>query len=274
MEVSALASRASTRLGAVTFGASYARVARTHSRRDGRFYRWLTALLAIAVLSFARDALAQSFVTTAPMATPRSFNPAALLSSGRVLVAGGYSFGNAIGSAEFYDTGTNTWSSAGTLASVRYWHTATVLTNGKVLVVGGFGDSGVLSSAELYDPVTNSWSPVGSLAVARYSHTATLLSSGKVLVAGGDGSDYVKSAELYDPATNTWSLVASLLSGRSAHTATLLTNGTVLVAGGYGLSADHLCSVRSAVYMTSACRAVMSPLTEEVTILRRGSRRA
>jgi N-acetylneuraminic acid mutarotase len=169
------------------------------------------------------------------MASPRSSHTATLLGNGKVLVVGGFSSGGYSGylqTAEVYDPGTNTWSSAGSMASPRGLHTATLLGNGKVLVAGGSG-SGYLQTAEVYDPGTNTWSSAGSMASPRGLHTATLLGNGKVLVAGGSsGSSALQTAEVYDPGTNTWSSASSMASPRGLHTATLLGNGKVLVAGG------------------------------------------
>jgi hypothetical protein len=93
-----------------------------------------------------------------PLSGARGHHTATLLSSGKVLVAGG--IGGLIGSlasAELYDPSTDVWSSAGSMSVVRNSHTATLLSSGKVLVSGGQG-SAALASAELYDPATNTWS--------------------------------------------------------------------------------------------------------------------
>ena len=139
----------------------------------------------------------------------RSSHTMTLLTSGKVLVAGGYDYNSArLDSAELYDPMSNAWSTAGSLANARGNHTATLLTSGKVLAVSGGGNSGTLDSAELYDPMSNTWSASGSLTNSRFFHTATLLTSGKVLVAGGFTSDYnynynlLNSAELFGSATN------------------------------------------------------------------------
>ncbi|KFE65316.1 Kelch repeat-containing protein [Hyalangium minutum] len=176
-------------------------------------------------------ACASGWSTGASMLTSRSNHSATLLSSGKVLVVGGYN-NNYLASAELYDPATNTWSAAGVLTSRRRYHTATLLPSGKVLIAGGT-DGGVLASAELYDPVTNSWSAAAPMGTTRQNATATLLASGKVLVAGGINSGFLNSVELYDPATNSWSNAAPMSTMRTGHTATFLpASGKVLVTGG------------------------------------------
>jgi hypothetical protein len=85
------------------------------------------------------------------MASPHSFfSMAALLPSGKVLVAGGYNNGSPLATAEVYDPASGTWSATASMASPRYDHTATPLPNGKVLVAGGQNNSGSLAAAEVY----------------------------------------------------------------------------------------------------------------------------
>jgi hypothetical protein len=158
---------------------------------------------------------------------------ATLLSSGKVLVAGGYN-GSSLSAAALYDPATGTWSTTGSMASPRFTHPATLLPNGKVLVSGAFdGRSGVFPTSELYDPATGTWSAAAPMTSPRSDHMATLLSNGKVLVSGGFTWTTLNSAELYDPASDTWSTTASMASHRWRHTTTLLPNGKVLVSGGF-----------------------------------------
>ncbi len=58
--------------------------------------------------------------------------------------------------------------------------------------------------------------PQAPLATARQSHTATaLLPSGKVLIVGGSGSNgLLTSTEVYDPATNSWSSASPMATAR------------------------------------------------------------
>jgi len=175
------------------------------------------------------------------MMTKRSTACAALLQSGKVLVAGGSNpVDLGLSTAEVYDPTGNTWTpTAGPMATVHDTATCTALASGQVLIVGGMNAdfTGSTAVAELYDPATGLFAPTGSLATARYWHTATVLASGKVLVAGGCVGAWpcvvtTASAELYDPATKTWSGVGPLPFAVFAHTATLLASGEVLVAAG------------------------------------------
>ncbi len=87
-----------------------------------------------------------SFSVTGSMAEARTYHTAALLPSGKVLVAGG---GDENSTAEVYDPVTGSFSITGGMEIGRSGHTATLLPNGSVLVAGG-GIFAGLASAELY----------------------------------------------------------------------------------------------------------------------------
>jgi len=169
------------------------------------------------------------------MANPREYFTVVTLTTGKVLVAGGFGTGSVVlSSAELYDPTSGTWSSAGSLSVARAAHTATLLSNGKVLVTGGCTSNpcGTYTGvSELYDPTLNTWSTTGSLNTARFLHTAVLLKTGKVLVVGG-AYGTTTSCELYSPSTGTWSNAASNIAARYENTITLLSDGKVLVTGG------------------------------------------
>ena len=168
------------------------------------------------------------------MATQRAAHTATLLPDGKVLVAGGFTGGGSLASAEVFDPVTSTFAPAGNLNATRAGHTATLLPNGKVLIAGGYNGS-YLASAELYDPAAHTFMPTGRMVTARSGHVATLLNNGKVLLAGGVGAGwtFLADAELYDPITNTFTATGGMTTARESHTATLLKNGNVLITGGH-----------------------------------------
>lgn len=190
-----------------------------------------------------------NFANTASMALGRSYHTGIVLSSGKVLVAGGF-FNNTLrNTSELYDPTTSTWSSTGNLLTYRWQHTAVRLLDGKVLIAGGKTSTGLAgtsvtsATAELFDPVTGIWSSTGSMSTARVNHTMTLLNSGRVLVTGGQNGSNISSAEIYDPATGLWSSAGNMSKIRLDHTATLLSSNKVLIVGGEGGSAPSTAEI-------------------------------
>lgn len=182
--------------------------------------------------------------SVASMTAPRASACAALLPSGKVLVAGG---SGAVGNtAEVYDPTTDTWTpTAHTLAAAHGFPACVTLGSGKVLVTGGSNQAGVGSTAvaEIYDPDTGLFTTTGPMATARYWHTATVLGSGQVLVTGGCTGGYpctatTATAEVYDPDNGTWTATGALPLGVFGHSATMIDRipseggGKVLVVGG------------------------------------------
>jgi Galactose oxidase, central domain/Kelch motif len=169
------------------------------------------------------------------LGSTRVGNTATLLSTGKVLVVGGFgSQGTPAHYVELFDPASGAWSPASPTNVFHAHHTATHLRNGWVLVVGGFdGNVKRIDTVELYDPVTDTWTLTAQLAGPRVRHSATLLGNGRVLVAGGEGSGgALTSCELYRPSTGTWSATGALQVSRTNHTATRLVNGKLLAVGG------------------------------------------
>jgi hypothetical protein len=169
-----------------------------------------------------------AWTTTSSMAEARISHRAVVLSSGKVLVAGGMQISPAaqLSSAELLDPATKTWASAGSMSAPRV---APAIANlgAQAIVVGGG-----LSTAEAYD-ATAGWTSIAALPSAVSYPTATTVGT-KVLVAGGGTS----TSELFDGTA--WTDAGSMSVVRGDHQAHLLSTGKVLVYGGSGVSSAEL----------------------------------
>jgi hypothetical protein len=155
-----------------------------------------------------------SFAATGSLIKPRARATATLLSSGKVLVAGGASTGGPVGSlasAELFDpaAGVNgAFANTGTMFTARQQHTATTLADGSVLLAGGnrsfnFADA-PWSTAERYVPSTGTFIGAPGMLVGRADHGAALLPSGRIALTAGNSNNGAsrqsgRTIELYDP---------------------------------------------------------------------------
>ncbi len=180
------------------------------------------------------DPVTNQFGRTGDMSIARVGHEAVLLSSGKVLILGGW-IGHAVTNVvEEYDPATKKFVVGGKMTTKRAHPSATLLDNGDVLIAGGNetdGRSG-MATAELYHAATQTFEALPSMHEARLAHTATLLNDGRVLLAGGRGETVTSSAEIYDPRTKQFVVTGGLNVARYKHTAALLPDGRVLVAGG------------------------------------------
>jgi hypothetical protein len=92
---------------------------------------------------------ANTWANVGSMHTGRAAQSATLLSSGKVLVAGGVDMSAGLKSAELFDPAAGTWAVTGPMSAARFSHTSTLLSSGRVLIRGGGPAS---PGAELYIP--------------------------------------------------------------------------------------------------------------------------
>jgi hypothetical protein len=155
--------------------------------------------------------------TSLTMATPRAGHGASLLPNGRVLITGGSTsfdlsnplslFTGLLGSSEFFNPATNTFTPGPNMLEPRAFHTSTTLTTGRVLVAGGIATipivniPNVSNTAYLFNPSTNSFGLPSLFSGGRFLHSATQLSNGRVLLVGGltlDFTAFLTSGQITD----------------------------------------------------------------------------
>jgi hypothetical protein len=131
---------------------------------------------------------------------------AALLVSGKVLVAGGQNSGGALTSADLYDPVADSFTaSAQPMAQARANGSAVATPNGMVLLAGGTTSQAV----DLYDADSDRFDTTGSLQQSDNGLVSTLLNNGQVLVVGlTSGGSPASDAELYSPSFNPLGTVA------------------------------------------------------------------
>jgi hypothetical protein len=191
-----------------------------------------TATAVVKIVAEAHGA----FTTVGSMATARADHTATLLSSGKVLIAGGRGTNfQPLAEAELYDPSVRKFAPTGSMITPRYRQSGTLLADGRVLIAGGTQDVNRVPvfTAEIYDLSTGAFTATGDMssiggAVSVLSGPVTaLLPDGKVFVAA------TNNAEVYDPQRGTFVLIGPYVhaSPVSVITVTLLDNGKVLVTG-------------------------------------------
>ncbi|HEY1239110.1 MAG TPA: Ig-like domain repeat protein, partial [Bryobacteraceae bacterium] len=160
------------------------------------------------------------------LSLPRANACAALLSDGRILVAGGVSGGAPTAVTDMYD-GSGRFTVAGSMLQPRENTACVTLTDGHVLVSGGNDAASSLRTTEMYDPATDSWSPGPVMAAPRAGHTATLTPWGAVLISGGDADGVVELIGLSGGRT-----VGTLPPAARGAAVLALSNRKIVIAGG------------------------------------------
>jgi hypothetical protein len=173
----------------------------------------------------------------------RARHGAALLTDGRVLIAGGHDEETyaSTRTAELFADGA--FLPTGSLLQARYDFALVALNDGRALAAGGFNndidaptDNGDLATLELFDPTTGQWTAGPTMPEARTGLSAVTVDDGRVLIFGGQtGAESIPTSVLvFDPSND--SLVdagGDVSFGRTSHAAHALSDGRVLMVGGY-----------------------------------------
>lgn len=210
----------------------------------------------------------RTWTRTGSLGTRRALHAAALLSDGKVLVAGGRTCENeppwlcgpeeATATSEVYDPSTGLWTpTKGPMGRYRYGTNAVALRDGRVMVTAGFTgpptvdgarsdaaaseDADPNTTTEIYDQANGTWAPAalnGRLSLGRSGAGVMALADGRVLVAAGRGG--ANTAEVYDSAADAWTLTGIVSAPeRSGYWWRVLEDARVLIAGGTGPTAGR-----------------------------------
>ena len=117
------------------------------------------------------------------MQVARDYHTATALSSGQVMVTGGYTVQGASNSVETYDSTSGTWYDGLDDLRPRVSHVAVALSDGRAAVAGTGNQPSSVTG--VHDPVFNQWSAAGNLNITRSLPVAGLLPTGQALFAGG-----------------------------------------------------------------------------------------
>jgi hypothetical protein len=139
------------------------------------------------------------FLAVGSMSSARYGALAAVLPSGKVLVAGGEHDGVPLASSEIFDPANGQFCAGPAMAASRSMPLGVALPGGMVLVCGGYStDDTVLATAEILDPTTNTFKATAALAAPRAVGASVLLAGGNLLLLGGhNGGNVLQSAELF-----------------------------------------------------------------------------
>lgn len=147
------------------------------------------------------DPTAGTFTAISSALSAARWQPAAaLLLSGKVLIAGGLNSTGPLFSADIYDPVANTFTASNqSMSQTRVNGSAVAMPNGMVLLAGGVSETPV----DLYDPESDRFDATGSLVNSDNGLVGTLLNNGDVLVVGLTAvPGLAPDAELYSPSFN------------------------------------------------------------------------
>jgi len=136
------------------------------------------------------DPATKTWSAAGNMASPHSVAAQVTLTSGDVIVTGGFvSPSTASAATARYQASSGTWKADSDMGSVRAFHAMAARPDGTAVVAGGKKDNtstpSYAAAIELYAPATGSWTASGTLPKPRQNLGGLALPSGNVLFVGG-----------------------------------------------------------------------------------------
>ncbi|MGZ6091747.1 MAG: Kelch repeat-containing protein, partial [Polyangiales bacterium] len=146
-----------------------------------------------------------AWATVASMKNPRQYAAAVQLSTGKIMVAGGENFADAVNVVEQYDPATDTWSDMPSMAHNRSNGQLFAFPGGRALAVGGYqgvygsSPTPAIAPTELYNGTA--WVAPTADPDPRSSPSVFDLGNGKVLYVGGVKQTYTACPSSGSPST-------------------------------------------------------------------------
>lgn len=197
----------------------------------------------------AQASAMQASSSSPTMVVPRIYHSGKRLIDGRLLIAGGMdkvSGGAVHASAEIFDPGSESFSSAGTMGVGRVSPAMVRLTNGKMVVIGGIPyDLVAANTVDVYDPTTGTWTSrlttkIQNKTGMEQAGQAFALSNNRFVYYGGlPSGGGVQHPVLVDTNYEPW--VEAFLTTDAVHqryglSLSELRDGRVVLAGGFNYS--------------------------------------
>ncbi|MGE3636591.1 MAG: Kelch repeat-containing protein, partial [Sandaracinaceae bacterium] len=150
------------------------------------------------------DLVAGAWTIAPPMTQARLAFTLTVLSTGRVIAAGGAAENRGLASAEIFDPASGAWTATEGMGTARLYHAASLLPDGTLLVVGGkIANVAPIGEATRFDESQGTWTPTEALSPPRTGAALVTLASGRALLVGGNdqlGVAHLPDALLFDPA--------------------------------------------------------------------------
>ncbi|TGN19256.1 Kelch repeat-containing protein [Leptospira idonii] len=183
------------------------------------------------------DPSTDSFTPGPSLQRPKMDHTATLLSSGKVLIAGGIENErsgslDAVGTAEIYDPVSNSITSISSLNYLRKSHRAARLQDGNLYMFGGTSRLGLGAlyayETEIFNEATSDFSVVSKykLNYPRSNFVLRTFSSDGIVAIGSSTS------EVFDPKENSFQISSDLSTPRNSYTSVQLSDGKSILFGG------------------------------------------
>src|SRR5437016_1195420 len=186
------------------------------------------------------DTWAATSITNAPAAR---LVHTAVWTGSEMIIWGGASDANYLGTGGRYNPSTDSWTATTTInaPAARELHTA-VWAGSEMIIWGGYNGGAHLNDGGRYNPSTDTWTATSTSNAPEGREWHTPVWAGNEMIVGG-GEDiglYLNTGGAYNPSTDNWTATTQTHapSARERHTAVGI-GGEMIVWGGTGITGEE-----------------------------------